>query len=614
MERLPFELVEKITTLLDSNDYHSCLTVNKAWYTVFIPRVYRNITITKMHLLYQFLESLTSYPLCIEAASYIKRIDLSHNIYNNEDTYNTIIRAYLIDALVNCPNLEELLLLRTKGVLETMLHPDMPQLQMLKRLEFVRVLYNYDQEIRECYYKYRSALTHLHVKEGSDMYSRDKPIMIAQYFASFPCLTSLGVNLPQITFNGYIDFNLIDRILSQCTRLKDVSFTFDAQDFLEDGSVSSDEYIVTDPDSTQESSDEDTLISSDHSYTSTTDYFSTESLIIPIQSYPQIESLVLRAGHMDLKDICRAHSKFPGLQQLSLYFLSYPADYCDIIKEVMGMKRLNQLLSVIDASIDIDILQAFFNFTHLPSTHSQALSCNTAKITTLNTNYPESSMSYARCATTGTSTTTYSLECYENQLIPFLKVIGTTLNKLELCRSHLGNDPLLSRGLDDINRMCPSLIYLNLTSFVPNANHQLMAVNNNLETLTLSSCTLTSSSFRMFEQAYPKLQRLEIYDFHLRLDHNDDLSQSIWLPNTGLTSLAIDMFSCYGTYNNILVMKEKGHFPLISWHLDPHTKKMIISTGRDILYTIENLSLHAPLHVLRSTTLEDVCMKMCKYD
>ncbi|KAI8976002.1 hypothetical protein BDB01DRAFT_804993 [Pilobolus umbonatus] len=75
MHSLPSELQSLIIGQLHKPDYLECITVCKAWYTIFIPLIYESMIIQDNEFMIPFLESMMTRPRCIDACQYIKKLD-----------------------------------------------------------------------------------------------------------------------------------------------------------------------------------------------------------------------------------------------------------------------------------------------------------------------------------------------------------------------------------------------------------------------------------------------------------------------------------------------------------------------------------------------------------
>ncbi|KAI8985348.1 hypothetical protein BDB01DRAFT_81424 [Pilobolus umbonatus] len=195
LEYLPFEIITPITHLLDTKDYHTCLTINQLWYSVFIKFVSERVKISCTHHLETFLTLITRSSRSMRASKYIKYLDLHLMSTEDKDRYNTIIRSYLLNALIHCPNLETLSVISTDATIQTIMNPNMPRLTRLKYLKFSMV--NHEYNLMGCYYKFRSSLTHLTLHTLAVSQRDYDEGTILSYLGSFPCLVSLDINLDQ---------------------------------------------------------------------------------------------------------------------------------------------------------------------------------------------------------------------------------------------------------------------------------------------------------------------------------------------------------------------------------------------------------------------------------
>ncbi|KAI8972915.1 hypothetical protein BDB01DRAFT_451299 [Pilobolus umbonatus] len=167
MDSLPVEIRDKITSDFTRSDLCNCLVICHSWYSLFIPLLYKDIRIYFDHKLKQFYRAITTYPRCIQAGRYVHSLDISALVVLRKFRPIMDMKVDIIHMINRCPNIKEL---RVEGRLEmihTLMSPHMPHLHRLKSLYFDDTDREGNACVMECYYKYRSTLEYLGMKNMS---------------------------------------------------------------------------------------------------------------------------------------------------------------------------------------------------------------------------------------------------------------------------------------------------------------------------------------------------------------------------------------------------------------------------------------------------------------
>ncbi|KAI8992288.1 hypothetical protein BDB01DRAFT_424299 [Pilobolus umbonatus] len=449
MERLPWHLIDLIVVHIYLQDAHTCLTVNKAWHSIFIPFVYEIIDYSTQYKSRRLARYMTLYPGCREAGIYTKSLDLYDNERDFKKYDETIEEAY-ITILKNCPNIEYLNIFNTNKVIKTILNPRVPQLQHLKYLEFSC---NFDvtnsrHSIKKCYALFHSSLRLIRL-DGFPKEDLD-PVTLLPYLASFPLLTLLDLSSHYMGINHTI----LDEILIHCPCLTYIR----ARGSLNVG--------------------DDVQISS--------------------HKYPHIEELDLSHNRSTLNDIEYIKKRFPCLRKLSF----------QSVNSRFNNKMIKSLVSM-DYLVDISFaFSRYWNPALLPSRYKQKQVYSEVSFI-VNSHDPSYYVRFQKGLHAGIKSMhyiiPYSVKTFNKCLMDF----GYLLSGVEVVsESYIHNPPVLNLG--DMIRRCPSLSSIKLYECDSIIVRGEIIPNTNLKTLELYKCELTSSLFRIVETAYPKLQKLKL--------------------------------------------------------------------------------------------------------
>ncbi|KAI8972111.1 hypothetical protein BDB01DRAFT_811436 [Pilobolus umbonatus] len=554
MEYLPYEIIESIVHLLVSKDFFQCITVNKFWYTLFIKYLYTSIEFKNEHRINLFLNSLQLYSRSMDAGSYVRHLDLS--TLKSENIVHATNGSHILSALVYCPNIEQLTLYPKPYIIESILDTNMPDMNRLKKIIFTSVYYHskMNNRIMECYYKYRLSITCLLLDKMVNILSERTPNSLILYLTSFSRLERLNIALPLIS-----NTSMFHTILTQCPQLTSLQYKC-------------------------------------------------ERIVVPtdgepfICKYPLMRDLILNVNAFCLDDAHYIERRFIRLKCLKIYIKNKLHNEVDVVQALGTINTLDYFTIKVFHPLHVSTLDVFWKQAVISPAQNQT----TNKAAFLQNMYdtPSTRLSFVRCPMTGIKRTSSEIIIREDigsQYETYLESMGAYLAELE---TRDLNFPSVV-NLEVINRLCPQLFNLLITSSRITIPNHLIKPSKHLTTLTLSYCKMSNESFRDIELAYPGLLKLKLAPAIFEVNHVTDQIHGFQLPETGLETLIYE--KCMFSYSkmNVIIVREIEGIPARSWYYNQQSKQLEVSENEDIVSQMKRLSV-TPLILLRSSTLQDV--------
>ncbi|KAI8972917.1 hypothetical protein BDB01DRAFT_808615 [Pilobolus umbonatus] len=556
MPSLPFEVMEIVTLYLRRRDLYTCLSVCKLWYSVFIRLLYENIDFFHENELKMFFEAITIYPECIEAGKYVKSLDMTvlkdaehFKIYSDAD-------ISFIDALTNCPSIEELRLTARTDIINALITTKTPILHRLKKMYFSGNNSSLNTECLNCLYQFRSSLSYLCLNTTSH---QDESIIT--YLHSFPNLTSLDIEISS-TSQQYN--HLFDDILKHCPH----------------------------------------LISFHYSYTGRITYAKTLNI-----EYPSLLHLEIATHDLYLQDIRYIKDRFTRLRSLTLFMNNKLEDEITTINLLMELKNLTYFYLNIESVSTSYFKSTLFNFwKHADSatTLSRASRINRSSFYYLPRGHQNISMAlrFIKCPSTGLRETNCTVRASDFLDVSYedcLEELGPYLNDLKIEDKY----PDSCIDIRKLNYCCPSLTKLDLDIAHIMESHLACTSNQALSHLYLLNCHVDDTTFREIEYTYPQLQKLYLTEPHFIDDWLKKGMYVLQLPKTELRYFILEQNGDWYSTINFMVMKEVNSQYKCTWSFCSREKRTKIQTNDSIFNRI-NRFFGPPQFILKSSTVEEV--------
>ncbi|KAI8972933.1 hypothetical protein BDB01DRAFT_839116 [Pilobolus umbonatus] len=407
-----------------------------------------------------------------------------------------------------------------------------------------------DSEAMDCLYHFRSTLTCLRLDKASHALSEHTLLSLVSYLTEFRCLEKLQIDLTDTPFGNS---SMLDLILHHCPKLTRV-------------------------------------------------HFESNTLNCPantsIQSYPNIKKLLIRVDMMHLNDAYYLRDNLTQLKKFKLVIKRSIHNEEKVLNALMNIRSLDRFKMKMPFTLSKYAFDEFWKHAALPSQFLQERDTNKAVFTVLNSSKSLSDLLFVKCPITGRRKSS-AMMIMSTQTKPscqeYLEENGWLFNQLDI-RNDMNQSNI---SLENINRLCPVLSRLVMREIDLTAPSSMIAPNNNLLSLMLDQCEL--STFRNIETAYPNLQNLKLESADFRSGSAENTT--FQLPDTGLIYLEINKVKMMGLMCNVAIITEIDGVVIRSWHYNRRSNKTIVLESEST--EIQQLP-NQPFLILRSSTLKTV--------
>ncbi|KAI8985478.1 hypothetical protein BDB01DRAFT_905435 [Pilobolus umbonatus] len=554
MNTLPTEIIEGIVKDLEKKDFHSCLTVNKLYYSIFIKHLYEEVVLSTTDKLALFLDSITLYPRSKEAGKYVRNFSTTHEYTLNIDSLQPYTDTDFLDLLLYFPNIKEFTIRPTSSFLQLLIATTKPVLTNVQKFDF-SIFHKCRRDVLgACYYKYRLSLTTL-----SFMWDFYIPPSLTikelnSYIASFPCLDHLRMDTKLSAMRA--TFNFTDIFMS-CPSLTNLYYRCSTMNLNCAGKT---------------------------------------------QVFPRFRQLELITSYMTLVDAHHIKNSLPRLKSLNLTIESKPEEEYNIVNTLVQMKDLHNIRIILLEYVNTDTIRNFLYQLNKRFKERRESVINKVifsrmsrgELTALSTEYDPKRQ--ARIVHASVHKPKEISEIYE-----VLDQIGGNLNKLVID----GNEYINDCKLEDVNLRCPQLSELKICYFklVP---HVPTPMNRPLTTLIFKRCDIWPSTFREVESSYALLQELYMIDVDLVGENKAIYYVPLSLPSLKL--LKIQQYKNRNSKWNMIVIKAVDDVWLKSWRYCSQNNVVITCEDREIIHNLEPLE-NDPLFVFICGSVEDVVLE-----
>ncbi|KAI8972935.1 hypothetical protein BDB01DRAFT_839114 [Pilobolus umbonatus] len=548
MNRLPSEIINVIARQAERKDLYQFLTINKSWYSVVVDLIYENVRVSNQKQFKSFINTLVR-----DSRGYlginVKELDLTGLRFRDKDEVDKIEQDFL-DALAWCPNINKITGEANSGIQQVLLHP---QASILKKLKSININpytdYDIDCSMMDCYYKYRSILSYLHLDQYTIAF-KYPPARLLTFLTSFSKLEYLNIELP---YDIFWNDPMFEPILNQCTHLRRLYFECES--------------IVTADDPPEKT-----------------------------ECYPLIEELAITTDGLYLTEVEYMKNHLIYLTKLAIVTNKSFYDDFELLELLVGMKTLDSLEILIRNMCKKETVNAFWHHTssmEAPVTYQ-------SRFNVFNRTY-STFFSINKCPLTQSKAVACSMSFSHRTRSPYeeyLKDLDGRLDTLEINDCHWNTTVDLNR----INMMCPSLSQLSLHG-VSITSSPSSYLNPHMSTITMNECTVYDTTFNQVEDSCPMLLELRLISIDYALTPTAGNISYCQLPETGLNSLAIDRKSCQLSSQTLMIMKEVNGIAVNAWYYCKETNKLVM-IREGIEDSTGVLSTHQIL-LLKSSTLEN---------
>ncbi|KAI8976760.1 hypothetical protein BDB01DRAFT_802460 [Pilobolus umbonatus] len=553
MEQLSLELVERLTSYLGTRDFYHCSTINKFWYNISIPLLYANINFRNERRLCLCIDAITTYPRTKEAGYFIMELDL------NRLTHFTLTSQSgktidPITALLYCPNLQKLALPYIPELLDSLLSEEIPVLKHLKTLDLgYHSTIKSGKQIMDCYYKFRLTLTYLNLIPVRYAFGRRIPDQMSAYIQSFPRLNHILFLEP---YSLEESPPLLGDIFAYCPHLTHVN------------------YLGCDINKLMRRSK---------------------------NSCPQLKSLELCVGYIDLQNILYIKRRFTSITKLVLRFSVKPNSKMEyLFSEIMTIKTLSILqitlyLNREDHPTSWEYAKNFLEYPLANTTNKLLFIRMHDTNETISLFYDRST--HTRNLLFPLSTVRYAFSHIENSI----KMVGKHLDTLEIGNYVYQGEPIVDRH--EINEVFPRLSQLCLRNRENEISNSTITPNHRMKTITLGGVKIDNTFLRDIETCYPLLHHLKISLSSKRMNLTARYPDPLRLPETGLKSVTFN-FPVRMKWH-IVVVKEVNGYPVKVWYYDWYTNSVLITEHEEALAVTHRRSNKKRI-LLKSSTIEEI--------
>ncbi|KAI8986582.1 hypothetical protein BDB01DRAFT_786118 [Pilobolus umbonatus] len=561
MKDIPIEVFDSIFQNVPKSDYPICSMVCSQWNYLINRYLYSTIRISSEECMHSFLEGLTLYPRCMEAGKHIKKIDMSSLSTATPFKIHSSVNIDHIDALIHCPNIEQLEVEGFPDMILSFMDPRMPTLNKLKFLCFMHVDSKAPAEIIDCFYKFRSSLTYLDLTGLTHILDNFSPEDIISYIGAFSHVNNLKIELPFSTELKTLP--TFDSILDKCPQLSHMLYK--------------------------------------SSSLNVPDYNSQSPL-----KQSSVSNAELDLAYVSMNDIYYIKDKFKCLTHLSLSIINKLTNEPEVIDALMDISTLTDLSIELRNSYRKDTLNAFWKHV-TPSSHSRT---NSSKISFWSYFNDTLKLKYTFCSgvksmSSEISITSETVEEFDLGFVDYLDAHGSHIHNLDL--SFHGHQ---LTELQTLNRLFPELTNLTIDYATMPTSSDLITPSYNLISLMLDSCLFSvdrtstvQTFFSDIDAAFPMLKRLDLVYPDFDDEYNENMVYEIQLPEQLKVFTLSKSFILISPWHAVVV-KEVNGIHEVSWYCDEDTLNLY-TKNEDVVQEYAQ-SICLPVFVFRSKTLEYV--------
>ncbi|KAI8970713.1 hypothetical protein BDB01DRAFT_814386 [Pilobolus umbonatus] len=548
MDSLPHEVLKMITSLIDPNDYLGCLTVNRKWYSIFISHLYHVIKPKSDEKVMLFLESMATYSRTKEAGKYVTKINMLTVSSSQKFRVHSPTPIDFIDALANCPNIEELNLLYEESNVTKLMSKRMPILKKLKSVGFYRrgsdsIL---NKHIMDFQHKHRSSVTHLKMSSEYSNADQFTEYGMLSYISSFSQLVSLSLDISKTPL---ADSSILHDILDQCPHL--VSLYYKA-----------------------------------HSLKSAS--------ACTITPYPSLQAFLLRVDQFNLEDTKYIQQKMPGLINLTVETNMFENSKEAIFNQLLAIPTINALKVKMNLDFCEDMYGIFWNYaSQYPQPNYKKSIFSTS--TQTNPFYSEFTIKKRE----NIALFNYTIDNKRVNYYSYLQKTNQSLNELvihdvdwEAGRFELDIDTTLTH--------CPSLTHLDLSFPKVNIPKTMNSPHKSLQVLKLKGGIMNEHRLDRLAKLCPSIQSLTFLGTFFTSNSKGNFI--IPLRFVKLNSLNIHYFHPSKT---VLVVKENEGELHRLWYRVPESECMALTERENIMVSVLNFYTK-PAILFTSATVEQV--------
>ncbi|KAI8972160.1 hypothetical protein BDB01DRAFT_811150 [Pilobolus umbonatus] len=521
MNSLPSEIIEIINFYTTNKDVYTCIRVCKSWYIRFMPHLYREIDIHSYKQLQLFHHSISSISKCQSVKQYVKLFSIKYIARLYPGTY-----TLFADIMSLCSSIESLKFPDTATGIQFLLSDNMPEMRFLNHLSFGKPSRISSHLIMDCYFKYKSTLTHLAIQDSLQHISCYYPVKLIYYINLFPRLTHLDIRLKSTSSK----VDLLNEIICHCPNLYHLSY-----------SIHNNREISND---------------------------------IKLK-HKLLTELELDVHSIYPKDICFIKSTFPNLKQLVLHAKDATANSCETVKHLMGLQHLYKLEVTAEFDKVMQYNQALFTFWKLSEHYMFKNAKKSMSFVNGPIDYHVMRFSFTRNVAKGFDSISFLSESSIDECVlleEYLMNIGFNVNILAF--NYVWDNK--NTPIDVVSKFCPVLTELaipinDLEKF------RSSKPNHSIQKLTATECILNDDTLRTIELCFPNMKALIIDVCSVRVyPHSLPTKINLMLPETGLQSLTIkrSFREDYKTTNFLVHRISKGVLEN-RWYYSPDLVKTV---------------------------------------
>ncbi|KAI8970716.1 hypothetical protein BDB01DRAFT_814399 [Pilobolus umbonatus] len=482
---------------------------------------------------------------------HIKELDLK--FLNHKYNFHPGLEVLLIDTLSLCPSIKRLTVGYIPEIVNGLLSDKMPVLKSLKMLSFDKYyLRNQPDKTMDCYYKFKSSLTHLNLLSVITASKGSISQMIPSYLQSFSLLTDLTI----LSGKAEARLHLFDAILINCPHLSHLVY---------------------------------------RDLTSHRDIYNTSS-----DTYPQLKNLKLRIPRFDSHYTRYIRKKLTGLTQLVFDIYHFPHDWKEyVLDDIIACKPLEYYqINMQWYWITSDLFKQFVTqFIAYPSDTINEIECipedvGLDRITFTHDKY--------------TRTKSISLPLhYPLYSIGYVFVnMGFYFDTLKIITKHIHRDKVVY-NYQTINEVFPRISCLGVDDIERISIDGLTIPNYNMKTLKVGKARVSDSWFRSIEIGYPSLKYLVLSLNGKYMASVDYTRGQFQLPNTGITSLTLN---CpMRVRRHMVIIKYIDGCTVKVWSYNYRTKRVTIAEN-DEAESVVRMSPVKRRVTMVSNTIENVIL------
>ncbi|KAI8976527.1 hypothetical protein BDB01DRAFT_803259 [Pilobolus umbonatus] len=550
MDTLPTEIINQIVKNLEKKDLLSCLTVDKRYYSIFINHLYRKICFSKDEKkVISFMDSLHKYTRTKEAAKYVRVFSVPNEI----DFDNLRTETDSFDTLMHLPNVEELKIKPSNGLVRALAYTTKPILPRIKIFDFDFYFVRNKEALSELFYRFRSTLSTLQITASFLFPPKHPTNNLKSFIASFPRLDHLLIN--------------VDSELGNTLPIIDIFKAFPKITSL---------------------------------------YYSCKIMklnpldLLEAQTFSNIKQLEFNIGLMTEDNVNLIKNSLSQLKKLKIVFRNRLIDE-KIIGKLIQMKGLEEINITGVAPFNMLTVVNFMNQLNNQSKTNNEIVHNEVEFLNYRNFRTALSTKYTSHGGVRTKTIYMKLrtDIMETPLI--LQQIGKYLNILKIHNNEYAGN----WNLEDINQRCPILSQLSLEELDLVASEKMLTVNSHLTTLTIADCDVSQFNYEEIASSFPLLQDLHLVLNYGYREEDGNIVKYIQLPSNNLRRMRLKIFNSSCKKCNMMVIKVVDNVWVKSWSYDIITKTESISEELFTMRDIKPLE-KKPLFVFISSSIEDV--------